>query len=56
MASRLERFRPIAERIDFWAATEASACDGDDLTLSAAHYAEFLFSPRSETMRRYRDA
>lgn len=49
----MERFRGVAERIDFWAATEASACDGDDEALSAAHYVEFVFSPSSDTWGRY---
>lgn len=39
----LERYRPFAERLDFWASTEAAACDGDEWLLSAAHYAEFIW-------------
>lgn len=53
----LERFRPLAERYDFWAATEADACNayGEFNPLALAHYAEFIW-PAVGDHHRFREA
>lgn len=56
-AWELSRHRPLAERIDFWAATEAGgirrAGGQDDSALAAAHYTEYLLDPGCAPLERY---